>query len=158
MSVQPFAHPICTSHVALQLSSCCVMLYVTLSSSSASMATLYNILYLLVHGNISGAAKFHPNTSDDILATWSISPGSKAMNHVCCNVFPISEVCSFAPVQHFCCNPNKNCSLALQAMSLWAHRTNSDNTMTNPAGLVNTHLTTHMSDYQAMHFWPVSFF
>lgn len=147
MPAQPFAHHM--DHVALQLPSCCVMLYATMRSSSASMAPLYTILYSLVYGNIIGAARFHPNPSDDILATWSISPGLKAMNHVCCKCVPHKRRVQFCNSAALLLQSNKNCSLALQAMSLWAHRTNSDNTVTSPAHLVNTHLTKHMPDYQA---------
>lgn len=156
MSVQPFAHHM--DHVALQLPSCCVMLYVTRRSSSASMAPLFTILHSLVHGNIIGAARFHPNPSDDILATWSISPGLRAMNHMCCKCVPHKKSVQFCNSAALLLQSNKNSSLALQAMSLWAQRTHSDNTATNPAHLMITRLTTQMPDYQAKHFWPVVVF
>lgn len=156
MSVQPLAHHM--DHVALQLPSCCVMFHVTTRSSSASMATFYTTLYSLVHGNIIGTARFHPNPSDDILATWSLSPGLKAMNNVCCKCAPCMSSVQFCTSAAPLLQSHRNCSWTLQVMSLWAHRTNSDNAVTSPAGLVNTHLTTHMPDYRAKHFWPVDFF
>lgn len=150
VSVQPFANQM--DHVALQLPSCCVMLYATTRSSSASMATLHSILYSLVHGNIIGAARFHPNSSDDILATWSLSPGLKAMNHVhivpCYKKFAVLQQCSTSAAIHLWHYRQCPCEHTGLIVTI----------VTNPAGLVNTHLTTHMPDYQVKHFGPVGCF
>lgn len=150
MSVQPFVHHM--DHVALQLPSCCVM---CVCSHEKQLCVHGPILHHSVHGNIIGAARFHPNPSDDILATWSLSPGLEAMNHVCCKCVTWMRSVQFCNSAAFLLQSNRNCSLALQAMSLWAH---GDNTVTSPEHLVNTNLTAHMPHYQAKQFWSVGFF